>query len=106
MLPRRSASPLALRTPPRDDTQAMTNEDLYGAIMSLKDATEAGFLRVDARIDRLECRFDGLERRFDGLERRFDGLEGRFGRLETRVEHIETDVGEIKRRLTGLETRR
>jgi hypothetical protein len=70
----------------------MATDDLYGAITSLKDATEAGFLRVDTRLDRLECRFDGLERR--------------FGRLETRVEHIETDVGEIKARLTGLESRR
>ena len=76
----------------------MTNEDLFDAIKSLKEATEIGFA-ANAR------RFDAMDARFDSMDARFDRLDMRVGRLETRVESLEesvnaarTDIADLKRR--------
>ncbi len=66
----------------------MTNEDIYGAIVSLKDATEAHFRHLGTRMDRLETRMDRLETR--------------MGRIETRLEAVETGLTEVRGDIAAL----
>ena len=66
--------------------------DLMAAIISLKDATAAGFAKADARIDALDAKFDvkidaldtKIERLRYDMNRRFDAVDERFDRLERR----------------------
>jgi hypothetical protein len=76
----------------------MTNDDLYAAIIALKEATELGFAAAAHRAD-------GMDARFDQMDARFDRVDMRLGRLETRVEALEdgivavrADIADLKRR--------
>ena len=57
------------------------------AILTLREATEMGFARVEAR-------FDGVDARFEGIDARFERVESRLGALETRLGHFEAKVYE------------
>lgn len=89
----------------RRDLMAVTNDDIFAAVLSLREATDAFSQRTDLRFDRLEVRMDRIEVRMDKLEVRMDRLEGRMGRVETRVESLEdgqrgirSDLDDLKRR--------
>ena len=60
----------------------MTNEAIYGAIVSLKDVTEAHFRHFDMRMD--------------GLETRTARMETRMGRIETRLEAVEIGLADVR----------
>jgi hypothetical protein len=62
--------------------------DLMAAILTLQEATAAGFTRLEAKID---SKADAvvMNRRFDRIDERFDRMDERFDRLERRLETIE-----------------
>jgi hypothetical protein len=65
----------------------MTNGDaILTALLSMRDATEAGFGRLEGELSRLAGRFDKLEFRVGALESRLDRFEvkvlQRFDELE------------------------
>lgn len=70
-----------------------TSGELMAAILSLQEATAAGFAGVDARFGQLRAdmdhRFDLVDDRFDHVYARFDRIDERFDRLEARVAKIE-----------------
>lgn len=76
----------------------MTSDDLYDLILSLKEATEIGFLRVADR-------FDGVDKRLDGIDGRLDRIDGRLGRLETRVEAVEEALVAVRGDIANLQRR-
>jgi hypothetical protein len=99
---------LAMPSNRRDKSDAMTFEDLYAAILSVKDASEAQFGRLDAH---LSARFSAIDARFDRVDARFDRMDVRFGRLETRFEAVEdglaavrTDIGVLQSGLDAVRT--
>lgn len=69
--------------------------------------------------DRVFARFDAIEKRFDGVYARFDVIEVRLEKLESRsydtkpiweralaaITHTNLEVGEIKSKLSGMETK-
>ena len=66
---------------------------ILDAILSLREATEMGFARVDARFVRVETRLEGLETRLGALETRLGNFEvkvyERFDRLDSRLSSVE-----------------
>jgi chromosome segregation ATPase len=101
----------------RRDRSTVTTDDVYAAIVSLKDANELFASRVETRFNAIDQRFDAMDRRFDGMDKRLDGMDkrldgmdkrldgmdqrldrmyGRLGRLETRVEDVETAVVAVR----------
>ncbi len=67
---------------------AMTNAEMFSAIMARLDIMEAG---LNKRIDRLEERMDRLEARMDSLEARVDRLEKRVDSMEARMDKMESE---------------
>lgn len=67
---------------------AMTNAEMFSAIMARLDIMEAG---LNKRIDRLEERMDRLEARMDSLEARVDRLEKRVDSMESRMDKMESE---------------
>ena len=65
--------------------------DLMAAILSLQEATAAGFARTDARLESMDFKVEGLRRdisrRFDSVDDRFDRLTGRVQAIEQRLDH-------------------
>lgn len=59
---------------------AMTNEEMFTALIARMDSMESG---LNKRLDRLESRMDGLETRMDSLETRVERLEVRIDKLES-----------------------
>ena len=78
-------------------------KELFGAIIDLREATELGFKRVDARFEIMEERWD---KRFQQMEERWDR---RFTALENRVEtgfaEVASSLRSIDVRLTHVERR-
>ena len=68
-----------------------TTGDLMAAILTLQDATAAGFNRAEAKVEQLRHdtnrRFDHVDDRFDRMDERFDRLEGRVAALEPHGHH-------------------
>jgi hypothetical protein len=77
---------------------------IFAAVLSLRDATENGFKRLEAkmvqgfagvaqRLGRLAVRLDRLERRVDAMATRFDRFEvkvlERFDLLDARLTAVE-----------------
>lgn len=76
--------------------------DLMAAILSLQEATAAGFTKIDAKIDSLDSKIDAVDskidskidglrhemnRRFDSVDKRFDRLTGHVLAIEQRLDH-------------------
>ncbi len=70
---------------------AVTNAEIFGAILSLREATDAFSQRT--------------EWRFDRLEGRLGQVESRMGRLETRIEHVEKGQRTVEKGLAQREFR-
>lgn len=65
--------------------------DLMAAILSLQEATAAGFARNDARFESLEAKLDSnIDSLRHDMNRRFDSVDRRFDLLTRRVEAIES----------------
>jgi hypothetical protein len=76
------------------------------AILTVHQSTEAGFVRVEARVDRLEARVDGIETwatRFEPrVMQRFEDDE-RFNTVDRRFDKVDHHLDDIDRRLAWLE---
>jgi hypothetical protein len=59
--------------------------DILAAVLSLREAAEQSFNRIDARLDRLETRFGHFEvrvlARFDAMDQSLDAMDRRFDSL-------------------------
>jgi hypothetical protein len=77
----------------------INGEAILAAVLSLRDATERSFQRVEGEI----------ARGFDGVAGRFEKLELRLGALETRLDRFEVKVLErfdaLDARLAAVEQR-
>lgn len=106
-----TAMPTVKRTSrPRVARKSLALEDVWEAVLSLKEATELGFARMEARFARNERafeefafsvskRFDSVDERFNLVDKRLDGVEKRLGSVEQRLGTIEKRV--VKRRLSA-----
>jgi hypothetical protein len=64
--------------------------ELMGAILSLQEATAAGFAKTDARFASLEAKLDAkIDTLRHDMNRGFDNVDERFDRLTSRVEALE-----------------
>jgi hypothetical protein len=83
------------------------SNQILEAILTLHQATEAGFVRVEARVNRFEARLYGLETwatRFDPrVMQRFEGIEERFNTVGRRFDKVDRHLDDIDRRLAWLE---
>ena len=74
------------------------NKELLEAILDLRNATELGFNRVDARFGEMDRRFDVMEERWD---RRFDALESRvevgFTAVDQRLRALSAELAHLSR---------
>jgi hypothetical protein len=72
----------------------INGEAILAAVLSLRDATEQSFKRLEAEVAGIARRLDALERRFDALETRFDRFEvkvlQRFDALDARLTAVES----------------
>ncbi len=83
----------------------MTNgNEILAAVLSLHEATDLGFRRIEAemgggfvriaaletRADRFEtkvlARFDAMDERFDAMDERFDAMDVRFDAMDVRLD--------------------
>ena len=75
----------------------INGEAILAAVLSLRDATERSFQRLESE----------MVRGFGNVARRFDRLEVRVGALETRLDRFEVKVLErfdaLDARLTAVE---
>jgi hypothetical protein len=60
----------------------INGEAILAAVLSLRDATEQSFKRLEAEMAE---GFSGVARRLEKVERRLDALEARFDRFEVKV---------------------
>jgi len=60
----------------------INGEAILAAVLSLRDATEQSFKRLEAEMSQ---GFAGVARRLEKLEGRVDALETRFDRFEVKV---------------------
>jgi hypothetical protein len=68
----------------------MANENaILAAVLSLREATERSFNRIEGEMER---RFDKVDTRFNALETRFSALKTRLDRFEVKVLHRFDDV--------------
>jgi septation ring formation regulator EzrA len=84
---------------------AVTIEEVFSAILSFREATDAFSLRMERRFDGVDARLDGIDARLEGHDRRFDQLDVRIGRIETRIEHLEDGQREIRNELVEMNQR-
>ena len=63
----------------------INGEAIIAAVLSLRDATEQSFKRLEAEVAGLARRLEKVELRLDALEKRFDALETRLDRFEVKV---------------------
>ncbi len=72
----------------------INGEAILAAVLSLRDATEQSFKRLEAEVAGIARRLDVLEKRFDALETRFDRFEvkvlQRFDALDARLTAVES----------------
>jgi hypothetical protein len=91
--------------------------EILEALLSLKEATETGFKRVDdrfaaneTRVDRFEAnvfhRFDEVDRRLDAMDLRFDAMDLRFDAMDLRFDATDQRLDSIDRRLVAVEIAR
>jgi len=85
-----------------EDYQPTTRE-LYDLIVTLKEATELGFARVDQRFEPVEERLDRVEARLTGVEGRLTGVEGRLSGMERWALRIDERLSGVEGRLSGIE---
>ena len=83
----------------RRDPMVAIIEEVFSAILSFREATDAFTLRMERRFDGVDARLDGIDARLDGHDRRFEQLDARIGRIETRIEHLEDGQREIRNEL-------
>jgi ribonuclease HI len=83
-----------------------TSADLMAAILSLQDATAAGFERADARMDaKVEQLRHDMNRRFDRVDERFDDVYARFDDVYARFDRIDRHFDRVNQRFDSLEGR-
>jgi predicted nuclease with TOPRIM domain len=97
-----------------------TGADLMAAILSLQEATAAGFARADSqlhaeigslrhdmnrRFDRVDERFDDVYARFDRIDERFDDVYARFDRMDERFDRMDNRFDRMDDRFDRLEGR-
>jgi ribonuclease HI len=90
-----------------------TSADLMAAILSLQDATAAGFERADARMDAkveqlrhdMNRRFDRVDERFGDVYARFDDVYARFDDVYARFDRIDRHFDRVNQRFDSLEGR-
>jgi len=87
-----------------DDYVPMAKES-WDFLVGLKEATEAGFARMESHFVELSCRMDGLEHRMDRLEQRMDALEHRMDALEHRMDGLEHRMDGLEHRMNRFEHR-
>ena len=83
----------------RRDSMSAIIEEVFSAILSFREATDAFSLRMERRFDGVDARLDDIGSRLNG----HDQLDGRTGRIETRIEHFEDGQREIHTCLVHLE---
>lgn len=80
-----------------DQDRGFTPENVFKALLTIKDATEMGFARVDMAFARVDA--NALALRSD-LERGLSGLEHRLG---AKIDNLERRVVRIDDRLSAME---
>lgn len=66
-----------------DNDYVPTLTDVWDFLLGFKSVTEAGFARVEGRLDRVEGRLGVVEARLDRVEGHLDRIEGRLIRIES-----------------------
>ena len=61
-------------------------------IGDLRADMQAGFTRIDDRLDRMDNRLDRLEDRLQGLDDRLRAVEVAFGKVDQRLETLERTI--------------
>lgn len=85
-----------------DENYVPSTTDIWDFLVGLKQATEAGFGRLEARLDRVELRLDGVESRLDRVESRLAGVESRLDGVESRLDGVETRLDRMEHRLIRI----
>jgi tetrahydromethanopterin S-methyltransferase subunit G len=83
------------------------SNEIIEAILTLRQATESGFLRVEKRLADHDLRFDRLEARMDTAETRVTRFEAlviqRFSQVDARFDRVDARLDDIDRRLAWVE---
>jgi len=66
-------------------TRMINGEAILAAVLSLRDATEHSFKRLEAEMADMTHGFAGIARRLEKVERRLDALGTRLDRFEVKV---------------------
>jgi hypothetical protein len=77
-----------------DQDRGFTRENVFKALLTIKEATETGFARVESNMDALAFNMRSeLEQGLSGVERRLgakiDNLERRVVRIDDRLSAVE-----------------
>jgi hypothetical protein len=85
------------------DERSYSTGELYDLTLSLKDATELGFARVDRRFADMEQRFYRVDERFDHLECRLIRIDDRLSVIEN--QNVAVRLQDHELRISRLEGR-
>jgi hypothetical protein len=81
----------------------MNGDAILAAVLSLREATEHSFNRIEGEMDRRFNQIEGeMGRRFNAVDTRLDALETRLDRFEVKVLHRFDD---LEGRLIAVESR-
>lgn len=85
---------------------SLTREDIQaiaGLVAPLETRMEAGFNRInerlevlDARVANLEQKVEDLDHRMESVERRMDSVEQRMDSFESRLDKLASDTASLK----------
>jgi len=67
----------------------ITVRDVLEAVLDLREYVEAGFIRIEGRLDEHDRRFEGIDRRFDRTDATLERIEQRADRHEDRISALE-----------------
>lgn len=84
---------------------SLTREDIQaiaGLIAPLETRMEAGFNRINERLEVLDTRVANLEQKVEDLDHRMESVERRMESVEQRMESVEQRMDSVESRLDKL----
>lgn len=78
---------------------SLTREDIQaiaGLIAPLETRMEAGFNRINERLEVLDTRVANLEQKVEDLDHRMESVERRMESVESRLDKLESDTASLK----------
>lgn len=77
--------------------------EILKAILTLHEATEMGFKRVDQQFAAMQTQIDHrFAESYRYMNRRFDQVDARFERVEARLDRVEVGLGEVNDELVEI----